>query len=160
MADTSPIRYLVAIGEIGLLQSLFGRIFIPSVVADELNHHSAPPAVRAWMQQSPEWLEVMPPSDLEDPAFAGLDPGEKAALLLGLSLNADLILVDDRKGAAAAASKGFAVTGTLGILDLAAERKLVDLALALDQLKRTNFRYRPSLLDALLKKHSNQAGWM
>ena len=52
------------------------------------------------------------------------------------------------------------MTGTLGILDLAAERKLVDLALALDQLKRTNFRYRPSLLDALLKKHSNQAGWM
>jgi predicted nucleic acid-binding protein len=47
VADTSPIRYLVEIGHIGLLPQLFERIFIPSLVYDELRHPSAPAAVRA-----------------------------------------------------------------------------------------------------------------
>jgi len=58
VADTSPIRYLVRIGQIELLPRLFERIFIPSVVAEELRHPSAPFAVRDWMNCPPEWLEI------------------------------------------------------------------------------------------------------
>jgi predicted nucleic acid-binding protein len=158
VADTSPIRYLVRIGQIDLLPRLFERIFLPSVVADELHHPSAPPAVRDWMQQPPGWLEVMPVGDIDDPALSALDSGERSAIALGLSLGADLILIDDRKGAVAALSKGLEVTGTLGVLDLAAERGLVDLVDAFDRLKRTNFRYRQELFDVLLKKHRDRGG--
>jgi predicted nucleic acid-binding protein len=49
VADTSPIRYPVQIGQIDLLPSLFEKIFLPLVVADGLRHPSAPPAVRDWM---------------------------------------------------------------------------------------------------------------
>ncbi len=56
----------------------------------------------------------------DDPSLAALDEGEKAAIALGLSLSADLVLIDERRGAAAARGKGFEVTGTLGVLDLAA----------------------------------------
>jgi predicted nucleic acid-binding protein len=153
VADTSPIRYLVQIGQIDVLPRLFEEIFLSSVVADELRHPSAPPVVRDWMQQLPAWLEVMPVADVDDPALEALDRGERSAIALGLSLNADLILIDDRKGATAALNKGFEVTGTLGVLDLAADRGLVDLVDVLDRLKRTNFRYPQGLLDALLKKH-------
>ena len=45
VADTSPIRYLVEIGYIGILPQLFEKIFIPSLVFDELRHPSAPAAV-------------------------------------------------------------------------------------------------------------------
>ena len=76
VADTSPIRYLVRIGQIHLLPSLFEKIFLPSVVADELRHPSAPPAVRDWMRQPPGWLEVMPVADIDDPALDALDRGE------------------------------------------------------------------------------------
>jgi predicted nucleic acid-binding protein len=71
-----------------------------------------------------------------------LDPGERSAITLGLSLKADLILIDDRKGASIALNKGFEITGTLGVLDLVARRHLINLRDALDRLKRTNFRYR------------------
>ena len=138
VADTSPLRYLVQIGQIDLLPRLFEEIFLSSVVADELRHPSAPPAVRVYV---------------DDPALEALDRGERSAIALGLSLRADLILIDDRKGAAAALNKGFEVTGTLGVLDLAAERGLVDLVDAFDRLKRTNFRYRQELFEVLLKKH-------
>src|ERR1035437_829975 len=158
VADTSPIRYLVRIGHIDLLPGLFERIFLPSVLADELLHPSAPPTVRDWMRQPPGWLEVMPVADIDDPALDALDRGERSAIALGLSLKADLILVADRKGAAVALNKGFEVTGTLGVLDLAAERGLVDLVDAFDRLKRTNFRYRQGLFDVLLKKHEDRGG--
>jgi predicted nucleic acid-binding protein len=154
VADTSPIRYLVQIDQIDLLPRLFERVLVPSVVADELRHPSAPPAVQAWINLPPGWAEVLPTPAIDDPMLATLDAGEGAAIALGLSLHADLILIDERKGAAAALSRGFQVVGTLGVLDLAAELGVVDLGDALARLKRTNFRYRQELLDALLEKHT------
>jgi predicted nucleic acid-binding protein len=44
------------------------------------------------------------------------------------------------------------VTGTLGVLDLAARLGLLNLADAFARLKRTNFRYRQELLDGLLEQ--------
>lgn len=60
------------------------------------------------------------------------------------------MLIDERKGAAAALRKGLEVTGTLGILGLAARRGLVDLGDCFARLKQTNFRYRQQIMDALL----------
>ena len=153
VADTSPIRYLVEIGHIGILPQLFERIFIPSLVYDELRHPSAPAPVRAWVNAPPAWLEVLPVTVSDDPAFQALDDGEKSALTLGMTLGADLILIDDRKGAAVALQKGFQITGTLGLLTRSAQRGILDLADALARLKRTNFHYRQELFDDLLKKY-------
>jgi predicted nucleic acid-binding protein len=61
-------------------------------------------------------------------------------------------LIDERKGTTAALRKGLDVTGTLGVLDLAARRGLVDLADAIARLKRTNFRYRQELFDCATEK--------
>lgn len=55
-----------------------------------------------------------------------------------------------------ALGKGFAVTGTLGILGLAARRGLVDLADSFARLKRTNFRYRQEIMDELLDQQESQ----
>ena len=156
VADTSPIRYLVEIGHIGLLPQLFERIFIPSLVYDELRHPSAPALVRAWANSPPAWLEVLPVTVSDDPAFRGLDDGEKSALTLGMTLRAELILIDDRKGAAVALQKGFQITGTLGLLTRSAQRGILDLPDALARLKRTNFHYRQELFDDLLKKHAER----
>jgi predicted nucleic acid-binding protein len=128
VADTSPLRYLLQIDQIGLLPRLFEKVLIPSVVRDELTHPSAPEAVRNWMTSPPGWIEVSVVSTSADPSLSALDEGERAAIALGLSLEAELILMDDRRGAAVARVKGFSVAGTLGILDLAARRNMVDLA--------------------------------
>jgi predicted nucleic acid-binding protein len=51
-----------------------------------------------------------------------------------------------------ALGKGFEVTGTLGVLRLAARRGLVDLADSFARLKRTNFRYPQHIMDELLNQ--------
>ena len=64
--------------------------------------------------------------------------------------------MDDRDGVAFARSQGLAVTGTLGVLDLAARRGLIDLVDAFTRLKATTFHYRQGLLDALLARREDE----
>jgi predicted nucleic acid-binding protein len=71
-----------------------------------------------------------------------------------MTLKADLLLMDDRKGVNLARNKGLRVTGTLGILELAAMNGLTDLPLAIERLRQTNFRCPNTVLDALLRRHS------
>jgi predicted nucleic acid-binding protein len=58
IADASPLHYLVLIGCGGILPALFERVFIPTVVRDELLHPETPEIVRSWMENTPGWLEV------------------------------------------------------------------------------------------------------
>ena len=58
--------------------------------------------------------------------------------------------MDEREGVEAARRLGLAIAGTLGVLDRAAERRLIDLAAAIAGLRQTNFRIDPGILDRLL----------
>lgn len=129
VSDTSPIRYLVLIGEIGLLEKLYGRILIPTAVFAELQAKQTPEAVRAWMQAAPSWAEVISVNQptIEHLVSSALGPGERAAITMALQINADLILMDERAGVDEARRLGIAVTGTLGVLARGAERGLSSL---------------------------------
>ncbi len=158
VADTGPINYLLLVDAIELLPRLFNKIFLPEAVYRELAHPGAPLKVRTWAEDIRDWVEVRPDPEYKsnDPAEIALDDGERAAIALAAVINADLILMDDRAGAAVANRRGFTVTGTLGILDLAARRGLIDLARVFERLRDTNFRYHPEIMEALLMQHSEK----
>lgn len=160
IADTGPVNYLILIGSIDLLPALFEKIILPAAVQSELSSRKTPAVIRQWMASAPAWLEVRdsPLGQADDAALRGIDAGEKAAIQLAAFLHADLLLMDDRKGVRAAEKRGLVVTGTLGILDLAAQGGLVDFALAVERLRQTNFRIPEALLDVLLKKHLERKG--
>ena len=155
VADTSPLHYLVLIGAVDLLPRLFAQVLIPITVRDEMQAAGAPLAVRQWMETPPAWLTVHddPPAD-GDALLQLLDKGERSAISLAMLLHPDLVLMDDRAGVAAARAKGIVVTGTLGILDIAAGRGLIDIAKAIEALRATNFHMRQSLIDALLSRQT------
>jgi predicted nucleic acid-binding protein len=154
VADTGPLNYLVLIDSIELLPKLFTKVHTPAAVRAELLDPDAPALVRAWVAQPPPWLDVRSVSTvIDDPAWRALDIGEREALVLARELSAELVLMDDRAGVAVAQQQGLTVTGTLGVLDLAARRGLVDLADAFAGLRATTFRYRPEIMDALLVQH-------
>lgn len=160
VADTGPLHYLILSGDIALLATLFDRVLIPQTVHDELAHRNAPVLVREWIAQPPDWLEVRtnPDHDRGDRMMVALDAGEQAAIALAVAVESDLVLMDDREGVAVARRKGLAVTGTLGVLDLAARRGMIDLAEAFTRLKTTSFYYRQGLLDALLARRRDEEG--
>jgi predicted nucleic acid-binding protein len=144
------LNYLVLIGRIDLVPQLFGGLSIPTVVRDELDDPMTPAAVRQWIAAPPGWLSIMPAPAATDPALASLDEGERAAIALAAAIKADLLLMDDRAGVAVARAQGIEVTGTLGVLDRAARRGLVELPAALAALRATNFHMRQELMDVLL----------
>jgi predicted nucleic acid-binding protein len=152
VADTGPLNYLLLIGQIDLLPRLFDTVTIPDAVRDELADEDAPRIVREWVSNRPSWLSIKPTPRVTRP-LPKLDPGEQAALALALELKAELVLMDDRAATRAARELGFTVTGTLGILGLAAANGLVDLQAALACLTRTNFHVRAELIEALLAKY-------
>jgi predicted nucleic acid-binding protein len=157
IADAGPLHYLVLIGCSDILSALFEKVLVPTLVRNELVHREAPEIVRAWMENPPDWLEVRVAPVTDDPSLQALDDGERAAIALAVMFKADLILMDDRAGVAVARAKGFAVTGTLGLLDLAARRQLLKLDEALARLKATNFRYPLEIMDALLVQAAKDA---
>ena len=53
IADTSPINYLVLIGEITILPRPYGQILIPAEVLAELSDPGAPPEVSQWVRLHP-----------------------------------------------------------------------------------------------------------
>ena len=40
VSNTSPLRYLIAVGEARLIHEVFGEVWIPVAVASELSHPS------------------------------------------------------------------------------------------------------------------------
>jgi len=55
VSDTSPINYLILIGQIDLLPQLFEQIIIPQAVYNELSDSLAPLSVQTWTVDTPSW---------------------------------------------------------------------------------------------------------
>jgi len=145
VADTTPINYLVLIGEEELLHVLFGRGIIPGAVLRELQSAATPQAVRQWIAGQPDWLETKATARDDETSLFRLDEGERAAIQLAVELSAGLLLVDDQAARREAASRKLATSGTLGILDRAADKGLADFSQALLCLKQTSFYLPPAV---------------
>src|SRR5262245_24640113 len=127
ISNTSPLNYLALIDLQDILPALFGKVLIPEAVWRELGSPAAPQPVKSWLDTSPSWLDRRVVSQIP-PELQHLGSGEREAIALALSGDASLVLLDERRGRRVARDLGLAVSGTLGVLDLAARRGLVDLA--------------------------------
>jgi predicted nucleic acid-binding protein len=139
-----------------VLPILFGRIFIPRAVAEELQHPNTPAVVRAWLADPPAWLKVRPLVGRPDAALATLEAGEQEAIVLAQELQADILLVDDGKARDLAIQQGLRVMGTVGVLEQAAARGLVDLPEVLARLLTTNFRILRAIIDDALARDAER----
>jgi predicted nucleic acid-binding protein len=152
VADTSPINYLVLIGQINVLPQLYSRILIPPAVLAELKHPVAARVVRAWATSAPSWLEVRNPKS--DVALPQLDPGESAAIALATEVHAEVVLIDDKAGRQEAVRRGLKVAGTLSVLDEADRAGLVVFDDAVAELRKTSFRVSAAVLSEIKRKRS------
>jgi predicted nucleic acid-binding protein len=138
VADTTPLNYLILIEQVEVLHQLFGEVMIPEAVLTELRHPKAPAAVSAWLQNLPHWLRIVKVAQVDDSIQLG--HGETEAISLAMEKQVSIVLMDERRGRAAAEARGLLPIGTLNILDLADERGLLDGVALLNDLKQTTFR--------------------
>ena len=132
VSNSSPLHYLILIDAIQVLPNLYGKVFIPSVVHQELSAGNAPQTVRRWLASPREWLCV-----LDNPKSAprtDIHEGEAAVIALAQALFTPFVLLDDLAARRCAQKEGLEVIGTLGILRDAATLDLLDLRRALTSL--------------------------
>ncbi len=142
VSDTSPINNLAAINHLHLLNQLYGTVFIPEAVYRELTDPNFPVA-GATEVQTFDWIQTRAVSDrtLVEALNNELDIGEAEAIALAVEIQADQVLIDERRGRLVANRLNLRYTGILGILVEAKSKGLIA-------------EVRP-LLDALI----NQAGF-
>ena len=58
VSDTSPLSYLILIGQLDLLPKVFTAVSIPDEVRAELASSRAPSAVQKWIAHPPPWLVI------------------------------------------------------------------------------------------------------
>ena len=158
VADTGPQQYLILVDHIATLPRLFQSVTIPAAVQTEMLHPAAPHSVLTWAAAPPAWVRIVPDAPGADALNTKLGSGERNAIAVALALRADLLLMDDRAGVAAALANGLNPIGTLGVLDFAARTGLIDLETAFERLKATNFRRPSAILEAMLAAWRGVAG--
>jgi predicted nucleic acid-binding protein len=155
VSDTTPIHYLILIGKEHILSTLFTEVVIPDVVLKEMSHPNAPEPVRRWTDGPPEWAaDKTSRADLLA-KIKGIGAGESSAIALAIELEADAVLMDDRKATREAVRRGLNVLTTFALLELASEKGLLDFANAIDALSKTNFHFPPNeIVDGYLRRNS------
>ena len=106
ISDTSCFILLTKIGELDLLEKVYGSIITTPEVAEELN------------QDLPYWVEVRQAKDSRFQQFleTQLGKGESAAIALAIETPGSRLILDDKKARDAAEKLGLLYTGTLGVL--------------------------------------------
>lgn len=66
------------------------------------------------------------------------------------------LLIDEPLAREIAAQSGLTVTGTIGVLEAAAARNLLDLPATLERLRRTNFRFEEGLFQAAVARDAQR----
>lgn len=123
VSDTSPIINLATVGQLELLHHLYSTISIPHAVYHEVairgHEQAGATEVQTW-----RWFKR---HQVRDAALVRhlkllLDVGEAEAIGLAIEMQADLLLLDERRGRAIAKELGLAVTGLLGVLLVAKQQ--------------------------------------
>ncbi|MCJ7609714.1 hypothetical protein MUP00_08625 [Candidatus Bathyarchaeota archaeon] len=149
VSDATPLIYLAKAGKIGLLRTVFGRVYIPEEVkvevvdrGNQLGEADSYIVERA-INDDDGWLKVLSVEVLETPIR--LEPGEAAVLSLAKKLGLREVLMDEVSARATARLLDWTPRGTIFVLLRALEKKEMNLdefLRVLNQMIGEGFRLR------------------
>jgi predicted nucleic acid-binding protein len=143
ISDTSCFIVLSKIGQLEILQQLFGNIITTPEIADEFG------------ESLPDWVEVVAAKDKYKQQLFEIqvDKGESSALALALEIGKSLLIIDDYKARKLAKTLNIDYIGTIGIIILAKHKGIISsIKPILEKIKETNFRISAELeLQALIE---------
>ena len=140
VSNSTPLIALSRLQKLDLLEHFFGTVSIPVEVHNEVVTRGGTLYGAREVAHAP-WIQVVAVENRTavDALCLNLDRGEAEAIILALERNT-LLVIDDKDGRNAALSLGIPVTGTIGILLLAAHDGMVDFGKELDILIASGFR--------------------
>lgn len=127
---------LAKIGEIEILNNVFGDIITTSEVAEEFG------------EELPKWIKIRSATDLYSQGIFEIqvDKGEASAIALALEMPESVIILDDYKARKIAENLRLEIIGTIGVIIKAKKPgKIESIKPHLNKISQTNFRISPEL---------------
>ena len=151
VSDTSCITNLIQINQFNLLRAIYTQIIITPVVKKELQqfHLLSDTDIEALNLAIQTPVNIVAVNQL----MLQLDAGESESIVLAEELNADFLLVDERKATKIANERGLTTIGILGVILLAKQNNHIASAkLLLDDLRlKTTFHFSDSLYNKIIQ---------
>ncbi len=154
ISDSGPIFSLAIIDKLQVLDALFDEICVPQAVWEELSRD----------KKTEQYSKIIGYFEGKVKKISGfnkltfvMDYGESESVILYKELNADYLLIDDKKARAIAENFGIQCIGTIGILSIARDKGIIDeLKPLFESFLKNNRFYSLKLLNAILKKHKEE----
>lgn len=152
IADSGPIFSLAIINQLELLNDLFDEVKIPHAVWEEITQDKSTKfyaRIELFFK-----AKVTKIKSFNELTFL-MDYGESESVILYKELNAQFLLVDDKKARKIAENFNINCIGTLGLLVTAKNKGIIKTLKPLFKVLLENDRYYSlNLLNALLKKQN------
>ena len=151
IVNTSPLQYLFQLGLLDLLPEIYGGVMIPEGVVQELRS-GADRGIPLPDLGSLSWLHVRKTQNVAVLTLAaGLGVGEREVLALALEIEDPLVVLDDSLARRFAQRLSLRLTGTLGLLLKAKQRRRIESVKPyLDRLESLRFRLDTSTRRSIL----------
>ncbi len=126
VSNTTPILSLYKIGMLQLIKQLFAEISVPRAVYEEISIYGRGMAGCDVIDKT-KYIRV---KDVTNKLAVNLlrsqlDYGEAETIVLANEINADLLLIDEKKARRIAQANNQKIIGTIGLLQLAKEKGIV-----------------------------------
>ena len=149
--NTTPLISLLKVGKLHILRDLYGEIYIPYAVYNEVEAGRNKEFYSDLLKI--DWIKI---ENIKNPKslsyFLDLDKGEAEAIVLASEIEADLIILDENLGRFHAKHAGLKVTGTVGVLMKAKESGYIDaLKPILLQLRRNGVWLSEEFIEEVLQ---------
>ena len=145
ISDTSCLILLHKIGELDLLQKVYGSVL------------TTPEVVQEFFDELPVWVKIEKVKDKKYQEFlqTQVDWGEASAIALAKELESPLLLLDDLKARKLASKLNLRFTGTLGVIHKAKQIGAIGkIKPLLEKLLATDFWISDLIINELLGKNN------
>lgn len=153
VSDTTAISNLIRIGEVDLLRILYGEIWIPKAVYEELLILKDL-GINVLEVLKYDYFKIVEVNNdiLIKELMIDLDKGEAEAIALAIEKKVEYLLIDELKGRKIASEKSIKIIGKLGILIKAKQEKLIEsVKEKMDDLRSIGFWISQSLYDKIVE---------
>lgn len=155
VSNTTPLIAFSSLQQFELLGKLFGKVYITEAVYSEATAVKNEKDNLAYEISQADWICPLKVKDrlAVDVLLDELDLGEAETIVLAKELNADWVLMDEKKGRRKLAQLGLPKIGTLGLLLKAKEVGLLsNVKPAIEQLNRVGFNLSLNVINLVLEQ--------
>lgn len=152
VVNSTPLLVLGNIGQLDILQKMYGKIVIPEAVFHEVTEKDD--AASQAVLEARNWIQVETIRNSSEYALyrARLHAGEVETMILAQQEpTADIVVLDDNAARKTAEFLGLKVTGTIGILVKAKQNGIIQqIKPLLNEIKQNGFFISDRLMNMIL----------